>query len=98
MRADRIKHLWPILEPLLRNKAQELLIKYNSVKYIEVEEILPEAFLAIKRIRSCLPTKRLNARYLSFLIQRGRWGMLNYLNHRLFLVNREIQDDCIFFI
>lgn len=94
MRADRIRNLWPLLEPKLRIVAKAMLQKYDCGHMIDVEEVLPEAIIAIKKIKST----RKHRYNLSYLIHRGRIGIARYLFSRQILVDQEIQLDSALFI
>jgi hypothetical protein len=89
MRADRIKNLWPKLEPKLRAVSCRLLIKFRLQKEIEIEELLPEAVIALHRLKS---TKKTHYN-LSYLITRSSWAMMDYLKKRKTIIFREIAEE-----
>jgi hypothetical protein len=100
LRADRIRNLWPKLEPKLRAVALGLLGKFKQGKYMEVEEILPEALFAIKQIGRknkklirLTHSDRIKACQLSYLIHRGYMGMKKYLLRAKTLEYQEFPTD-----
>lgn len=105
MRIDKLRNLWPVLEPKLRIVAKELLGKYRAIN-IEVEDVLPEALLYIyqvgrqsARLRGMThDSRRIKACELSYLIQRGRYGIKKYLLWAVSLEYQEMPTDATLFI
>lgn len=105
MRSDFLRNIWPKLEPKLRIVAKELLGKYRTIN-IEVEEVLPEAMLYIYQVgrrnarlkAMTQDSRRIKPCELSYLVQRGRYGIINYLLRAKSLEYQEFPLDASLFI
>lgn len=87
MRVNRLIKIYPDIEPKL--KAIAFLLLKNSASYLEVDDLLQEGLLAIK---ACKTTKK-KPHTLSYLIQRAKFTMVDFVQYENLRLNKEIITD-----
>jgi len=73
MRLNRLRRLWPILEPKIISVAQRLIGPYNG--WVEDRDLAQEAFMALRMLK----TTKIRPLTNSYLITYSRYRMIDYL-------------------
>jgi len=89
MRADRLRRIWPQLEPKLRGVALRL-CRYHA--QIDHRDLIAEGVIAIKMTHT---TKKRPHR-LNYLIKRAKCSMRRFIFNELSLTSKAIPLDEVF--